>query len=481
MRRSLDRKAKPKRKLADTEPPDAPPAKRTRSATSAMTPTKKTAAPKTCFGGASSSAKTGQWTLRTRSNNKTLGAANKAVSKAPLEQKPKADRKSKKAEANPFWSSRFIQVNSIPQVNLGDLTNDIHPVFQDTKFPNGDYNIIEIPARLATRFLESPILLSFFLTLAYRGKLIDLGEEQERYGKLYGYTKADTAKSKMKMRKGRSLKEDVRKRDAALQDVARMVRFVSDTKFDNGAVTVRERRPIQPASELFPKARASKIRYSDALYQRLYNATRTTSDAALILVCRFEFAIMLVHEICHALVNAKEGDLGSEPFFHNSDFAEAGFELEDRLFGGHFSILFDAENDDGDNDRGDARVHRYPGRGSRLGRLSVLRGVPVIWKWPSRGVIRSYLESGDYIGIRDGVELPERDLAWRLPIEFIAKFFTTAFWDAHGADPEQFLPPNDVGHFFRIDEGGDREPQRPRPDFVPRGYRLTSQNDIVRS
>ena len=333
-----------KRKYSDStaEIEGIPVAKRTRSVKSTITTTKKAPSSKAWAERVPGSVRVTQRTLHANSAvSKTAPKTpTKTSSKAAIEASPKTPRKKgKKRIAEPeFWDSQFMQVETIPRsVTLDDLTNGIHPIFQEAIFPKDDYYVIAPSARLATRFLESPITLSFLLTLMYHGPLTDLREAREDRGKSYGYSKKDTNTSKIKVRRGVRLEEDRVRRDAGLLEVATMVKFIHDRGLPDGAMSEQERLPLQPPSEWFTNARATKIKYSDALFQKLYNATTVSGGVALVLAYRFELALMLVHEVCHALVNAKEGNLSSEPFFYGSDFAEVGFELEDRLFGGHFS------------------------------------------------------------------------------------------------------------------------------------------------
>ena len=173
---------------------------------------------------------------------------------------------------------------------------------------------------------------------------------------------------------------------------------------------------------------------------------------------QFDFAVGLIQEMFHALINARLGRENWEPFLNGAVIAEVGFEAVVRLFGGRISPLFDEQ----DNAEHGQHLYRFiPGQGPRGLRLSDARGLMVMWDWPERGVIDQY---GDKHTINSyPTRLPRLDLAWRVQLEFFARIFTKAFWTNYNTDRTMLYPPKATGHFFKAG-AGDREPCRPEDE-----------------
>jgi len=153
-----------------------------------------------------------------------------------------------------------------------------------------------------------------------------------------------------------------------------------------------------------------------------------------------------------------------------------GFEMERRLFGGHVSIMFD-----------DQIYHHY--NDGVDWRQSAFAGIPVVWRYPYRGLINSYREFDSYIGVRETKRLcfdqiPPYDLAWRVPFSWIAKFLQTAFWtrvanlnanDYAGA----LQAPRTLGYFFFREAQDNITPQIPDMEHWPAGFDMSNKGDIL--
>lgn len=140
----------------------------------------------------------------------------------------------------------------------------------------------------------------------------------------------------------------------------------------------------------------SVIKISKKLYDELAAAYEHPTDVPNLLWMQTKFAVMLVHENMHAYSNAIFGKLDREPYFGNAAVAEVGFEIEKRLFGGRMATLYDAAHVDKQYD-----VHVYEHNGIP----SKLRGVLILWEYPSQGLLEEYGESGSM-----GLRVPREEL-----------------------------------------------------------------------
>ena len=263
---------------------------------------------------------------------------------------------------------------------------------------------------------------------------------------------------------------------AALKRLADRTQFVSDGSLGDGGLTkahtFRRSKKSKKASGL-----GSQTRFSSRFYRRLRSAHHERpADQALLLWLRFEFGLMLAHEVCHALVIQTEGDTGWEPYFHDGLVGEVGYEMELRLFGGKPDILF--ANETTGEEEG-VRILRYTD--GRDDDLSKLHGIPIVWRWPYRSIIDEYKKDKYYMTVRRADQIPDRDLAWRVPVDFFAKFFTDSFWqnDVPGDETNAFRAPKDLGYLFKAKSKGELQPMRPRNGDEPDGYRRDNHNGIV--
>ena len=77
--------------------------------------------------------------------------------------------------------------------------------------------------------------------------------------------------------------------------------------------------------------------------------------------------------------------------------------------------------------------------------------------------------------------LEPKDIAWRVPLTEMVRFFDTAFW-AQANPPTQLE--RTVGFAFSSDENGDKAPAtvstRALSLYTPGGYRVSKHKAIVR-
>ena len=63
--------------------------------------------------------------------------------------------------------------------DVGDLANEIHPCLAEANFRAVDYKPIEVPAWLASLFLQAKPLHNFFLTVLHTDQLGSLGKARK--------------------------------------------------------------------------------------------------------------------------------------------------------------------------------------------------------------------------------------------------------------------------------------------------------------
>ncbi|GAB7326075.1 hypothetical protein MBLNU13_g10101t1 [Cladosporium sp. NU13] len=308
---------------------------------------------------------------------------------------------------NAMLESEFLKPESpLPSTALGDLSNPILRVFKATNFLNvKDYSVIEPSVRLASHLLKHPSLRPMLRTILKHGDMIPVGEKSRSGKPLYEYP--DGSADEM-------TDDDVALIDTALDDLAQFVIFQAKREHTPAnAITeaLVRKAPKRDHTTATLRGHRSKIEYSLALLRLLEKASKlppSKRDKPLLLVWRFTFAVQLAHEVCHALTNAKDGRLkafGTEPFFHGALTAEVGFTIEEALFGGSPSLLW---ADEQPNDEDATRVHHR-----------------------------------------------SKDVAWRIPLEDLVRFFDTAFWAQE--DPDTLFD-HSVGFTFTSNNKGERFP-----------------------
>lgn len=325
---------------------------------------------------------------------------------------------------------------------------------------------MEPSLRLATLLLEAPPVQPFLSTLINRKRLFQLKTTHPNGNKMFTYSAEDSV---------RPLNDPISIRKA-LKNLASMVHFRYSARLDGASTDPQD----DWMNGAFPGGRGSIIKYSLNAYRVLRDATYAKDgDLVFLLSCQFEFGLLSAHEVCHALVNAVEGDLDIEPFFHGALVSEIGYAFESVLFGGHLTYVLtgNSVHDDEWSDGQGPRRHWYPDDDH----FSELRGILVMWEWPYRSIINSYRQTGEYIGVRNEDQIPVADLAWRVNSDFASKFLTKEFWedDVRRLGAAAFQPPKEVGHFFLAHEDGEIQPHRPGRDLLPAGYRFGARGVVV--
>lgn len=347
--------------------------------------------------------------------------------------------------------SKFMRVHQLSAGTLASskgFTDDnapIHAVFAKRNWMSSltedGYDALKPSMRLASRFLTSRQIRPMFHTMLSHGPLQSLGEKDTDGLMKVTYPDDDCRTDRIIDPAAIQLIE------AALDELATCIEFKTH---EDGCHTQAGPEGLRPSTARFPQGAASTVYLRSSLIERLadpHEAFFTAQDHPLLIAKWFEFATQLVHEVCHAFQNHVAGDLETEPFFgHDALLAETGFEAENRLLGGQFSIMWNT------NEVGHYswQIHKLPS-----GQLSELTGIPVLWRWPCRGTWQEYMNYNSGIWERERYirEAPKTDIAWRVMIEHMQPYFTSAFWTAAGQSERLdflFLPKK-VGYPFRFD------------------------------
>lgn len=377
---------------------------------------------------------------------------------------------------NAMWKSEFVEPESpLSPTTLGDLSNPILPIFRSTNFVNvKDYSVIEPSVRLASHLLQHPSLRPMLRTMLKHGKMIPLREKESSGNSLYRYP--DDSADAM-------TDDDVALIDQALDDLAGFVTFEASEKHGPAdartEIIIKRRSKRDHRTETLPGHR-SRVEYSLTLLKRLEKASKPSpskQDKPLLLAWRFTLAVQLAHEVCHVLTNAKDGRLKAfhaEPFFHNALTAEVGFVMEETLFGGSPALLWPEERPDEEQA---TRVHH-----KSAGKLSDLVGVFVLWPWPCTSIIREYQAQNCALHVRkaDMAALKPKDVAWRVAISDLARFFNTAFWAQENPDT---IFDRSVGFAFTSDAEGQRSPaefsKQELRDYALSAFKISKRKAIV--
>lgn len=357
-----------------------------------------------------------------------------------------------------MFQSEFVAPEAaLPLTALGDLSNEILPIFRAANFPGvKDYKVIAPSARLASHLLKHPSLRRMLRTILKHGDLQPLNESDSDGKPMFRYPNNTH----------RITDKDIALINSSLDDLAAFVTFRPDAKLTraNARTDPSKRKRKQDCRTKTLLGIRSTIRYSPELLKTLTDATKNltkTQDVPLLLTWRFAFAVHLAHETCHALTLAKDGhlpELDTEPFFPKAITAEVGFTMEETLFGGLPTLLWDNEQP------GTEDAHQGYLTSSK--QVSDFVGLSAFWSWPCTSVIRGYQHENLALWIRksDEANLKPKDVAWRVPLQDLARFFDSKFWEHE--NPATRLD-RETGFAFSCDAEGARVPA----DFSPRELR----------
>ena len=260
-----------------------------------------------------------------------------------------------------FLAEDVIKSGAIqmPGARLPSLTNDIHPLFQRDAFDGCEDDVYDqlTPAlRLASVFLTQPTCSQFWVTLALGQRVVDhrmtarMGRLQHRITKNLENS-VENATKVMEYIKG--IAQEYRVHFTFVQRMmADGVKWAGITqKVENFSCDVG----WSPNQKNDP-THSDLLRIHTKLSSDWYVAAKKLSrlrfpDTAQLLRFNFGFAVLITHEICHAVELAHirtrpdfvpdsswnpelQQEIGHEPFFHDNHIPELGYTWEQYIFGG---------------------------------------------------------------------------------------------------------------------------------------------------
>jgi hypothetical protein len=209
----------------------------------------------------------------------------------------------------------------------------IHPLFVESQFEgNIDYDkVFHAPAVLATRLLDTPQALHWAYAFVYgRNTFTAMPAGVKPDGCFKPPGGIDSVPMQYACNKGidQLSAEEIAAFQRQLVELADRVRF-KVTKVRKKAVSGETEANEKP-SDSDVHGYDSTIFVSREIYRRalLWTSTNQEDTATMI----FDIAIILLHEVAHALGNSLMGG-HVEDFFEESLVPESGWEFESRLFG----------------------------------------------------------------------------------------------------------------------------------------------------
>ncbi|KAK4545514.1 hypothetical protein LTR36_002864 [Oleoguttula mirabilis] len=310
---------------------------------------------------------------------------------------------------------------------LGDLANDIHPLFARENFLGDiDYETLIPCLRLLTRILDTPQIRHYlYVTWFGRNERVGLWDTYDRVLEAYNSDRAKIT----------SLSDDdIKAVQQKLNCLAKMVKFrvsgVEERRKQGWCTsTVRPAVPGVSRPSGAPPGHpndlpglSSTIFLAQFWYDAINQVPSSDSDSdsapATLGLDRFSVTMVLLHEFGHAAHFAAIGSR-HEDFFADSALAEAGFEIHARLLG--------------------ACYEAQPGviRASKL------------HQWPNKAVAERY-EYKLPCRTLESPAVPEQHWRWFLPERFALAMQHEWFWQwAAEAGPTAFVPPG-VAQVVRV-------------------------------
>lgn len=294
----------------------------------------------------------------------------------------------------------FWDCNPREKLNFGDINRHIHPIFAKENFPEAtdeEYANYLPSLNLASHFLDSECFLHFWHDIFYGSLVKGASCEEHQY-----------------LPTPRELNFDEKlKTIIVMAHMAQTVKFLPMPE-EYHAVNLGMTGPNQQRTSAL---RGSGVLppngvASDIFYNKVGFEIKDTESDAFKLQKRFRIAVLLLHELAHAAQRLLF-KMCCEPYYGDATVAESGYELESYMFGGIIRHI------DG-NERRDAGEY-----------------LTLLCRWPN--------EIGGRV--RPGHIVPRSVVAWRIPLSFIQKLFTTQFWETETLERRRaaFVPECKVG------------------------------------
>ncbi|GIZ48238.1 hypothetical protein CKM354_001130600 [Cercospora kikuchii] len=396
-------------------------------------------------------------------------------------------------DSDEFWhgSCQFSQIfeYTADDLRMSELSNGISKMFSQDLFeveqegkrsPLSDaiYNDVLAPSlRLATHLMYSTLLIPFWSTIFLeKPSYWEERKDETRYGMQYTYEQLDPDR--------KILKAHARRANAQLGTMHDYVNYVfMDRSTDLNTIQQGLSSVVIPG---VPNGYRSRINIGLKMLRDLEQATKDAHDVPQLLVRRFHFAVCLVHELGHAAFNRVNGKVDCEPFFGNEIISELGFELERQLFDGRLDFVFNKSKAQGIRSR--FQRHKFNGN------WSALDGMYVLWDYPNQKTVEDYHGTPSLQKRYDPKRQRNCDMAWRVPLSHLQKFFDDRFWESAAcADRINWQPERRLGYSFQAEEGGtcnvfpiarpsdedDNEKEEGRKYLFNKTYIRTTYGDII--
>lgn len=344
-----------------------------------------------------------------------------------------------------YCCSPFATFKDVSDVELGDLSNPIHPLFAREKFSaNFDYSVIEPCLRFATRMLESDAAVKF-LNVVTEGQMFDLkGNEVKQLQDL----DEDGAKWRLAgtvflagrrvPRPGQDQVNDTTRSRAReiLKELGNIVHFVmlNAEEMEDSDKIAAQAVPLQgplrkSAFGVFPNGCLNRVHIQDYNYHRLVARTNAlfnppndkSTDEHIrkarinLLIARLFFSQLLMHELGHCLGNGANGDRNADFKYCDEQQAELGFAFESELFGG----MLDAWD----------APHIIPPKwqhACQVGKALLYDRFLTLGPWPSKH--RQQIHELGGVGL-DLTTDKKYDTFSRVAISHIESLFTDEYWE----------------------------------------------------
>ncbi|CZT16702.1 uncharacterized protein RCC_02537 [Ramularia collo-cygni] len=311
-----------------------------------------------------------------------------------------------------------------------DLKNDIHPLLTYDKFPmisEEGYRMLELTLRLATKMLEDDRTVEYVVTTVDGSLHLD-HDVASKPGREVTYAEIDAqpnAKDAAGISTTRLLRyprarlvandqltapvwvtDDMRQR---ARDILRTLAEVLERidvvdMFGEGRTNTTNGILSPAAQKMFPRGQMAKITFSQTTIGAFLQYKDPHCPQAL--AEQYILARSFVHELAHVLSQAVNGARQEEVYYKDCVLAEAGFDLENALFGGIASM----------HQMGEYTEHPKD-----------LTGQAVIQElYPTGRLSKQYAGNGASVGQR--AELDEFCTVQRIPWLFMTTMFTEKFW-----------------------------------------------------
>lgn len=282
--------------------------------------------------------------------------------------------------AGPSKSTPSITSQPSP-IQLGDLSNEIHPIFEQSNFhPSIAYATIGPVGQLASRFLQTEMLLPFWHAAFFSRarKIRDTRVSHRNYPSFELDAK----------RHSRLTAAQTKRTKRALARLGSQMNYISGKRMRLPRLQIVRKQYV--------------IIIPDAAMANLLEFAKKGREMYTWSV--FELAIAILHLLAHVVMHAATGH-AARHYFHGSNATEHGYELESSMFGGPIAWR-------------PADCH------------STVHESILLLSWPGAMLTAPQHVHGNIIGLR-GRPPPfdtKGELVGQVPFVYIESLFQESFW-----------------------------------------------------